>query len=218
MESWGDIDLSDVNHGNNSEENSISLKKSADSDKSSSSDASHEADESTHMESSDLGEDISPKYHQTKPEKTSEDAKQKERDFRKRLNQTAREVVSKSIHKGVKLIVHRPDYLLENQQEYISLSKELMPIVGEIARKTLPLLQHEISSEFARNHYYGSKFQADSVAYGDFRYFSKKRPPTESPALVVGLRVDESASMSAFGRIEAAKRAVIAVYEILSNL
>jgi hypothetical protein len=30
---------------------------------------------------------------------------------------------------------------------------------------------------------------------------------------VAGLRVDESASMSAFGRIEAAKRAVIAVYE-----
>ncbi|WP_243454498.1 vWA domain-containing protein [Desulfosporosinus fructosivorans] len=160
-----------------------------------------------------MGEDGSPKYHQANPETISEDALQKDRDFRKKLNRDAREVVSKSIHKGVKLIVHRPDYGLENQQEYANLSKELMPIVREIARKTLPLLEHDISSEFARNHYYGSKFQADSVAYRDFRYFSKKRPPSESPSLVAGLRVDESASMSAFGRLEAAKRAVIAVYE-----
>jgi hypothetical protein len=160
-----------------------------------------------------LGEEGSPKYHQSNPESRSDDAKRKDRDFRKKLNQDAREVVSKSIHKKVKLIVHRPDYVTENQQEYAALSKELMPIVGEIARKTIPLLEHETSSEFARNHYYGSKFQADSVAYRDYKYFAKKRPPTESPSLVIGLRVDESASMSAYGRLEAAKRAAIAVFE-----
>ncbi|MGG1659380.1 vWA domain-containing protein [Brevibacillus sp. NRS-1366] len=165
------------------------------------------------MESSHSEENGSPGYHQLNPGPMSEAAKQKERDFRKKLNQAARAIVSDSIHKNVKLIVHRPDYDQKNQQEYVSLSKSLMPIVLEIARKTLPLLEHEISSEFARNHYYGSKFQADSVAYKDFRYFTKKRPPTESPSLVVGLRVDESASMSAFGRLEAAKRAIIAVYE-----
>ncbi|MDF2717391.1 MAG: nitric oxide reductase activation protein [Paenibacillus sp.] len=160
-----------------------------------------------------MGEEGSPKYHQSNPESRSDDAKRKDRDFRKKLNQDAREVVSKSIHKKVKLIVHRPDYVTENQQEYAALSKELMPIVGEIARKTIPLLEHETSSEFARNHYYGSKFQADSVAYRDYKYFAKKRPPTESPSLVIGLRVDESASMSAYGRLEAAKRAAIAVFE-----
>ncbi|WP_134685800.1 vWA domain-containing protein [Brevibacillus migulae] len=165
------------------------------------------------MEGSGFGDNASPKYHQTNPESRAEDAQQKDRDFRKKLNQVAREIVSDSIHKHIKLIVHRPDYDQENQQEYAALCKELMPIVREIARKTLPLLEHEISSEFARNHYYGSKFQADSVAYRDYRHFAKKRPPTESPSLVVGLRVDESASMSAFGRLEAAKRAVIAVYE-----
>jgi len=185
------------------------LKKSADSEHSS----SHVPHDSTHMESSDLGEDGSPRYHQANPEAIAEEAKQKERDFRKKLNQEAREVVSNSIHKKVKLIVHRPDYDQENQQEYIRLSKGLMPIVQEIARKTLPYLEHEVSSDFARNRYYGSKFQADSVAYRDYKYFAKKRPPTESPSLVVGLRVDESASMSAYGRLEAAKRAVMAVYE-----
>lgn len=203
------MDDADFDPDNNAGENGIALKKSANSDESS----SDISDESVDMESSDLGEDGSPKYHQTNPEIVSEDAKRKERDFRKKLNQDARKVVSDSIHKGVKLVVHRPDYDLENQQEYARLSRELMPIVQEIARKTLPLLEHEISSEFARNHYYGSRFHADSVAYQDFRYFAKKLPPTEAPSLMVGLRVDESASMSAFGRLEAAKRAVIAVYE-----
>ncbi|WP_238402859.1 vWA domain-containing protein [Paenibacillus mesophilus] len=165
------------------------------------------------MESPDAGEDGSPIYHQANPEPRPDDAKHKEREFRKKLNREARDVVSDSIHKGVKLIVHRPDYDSANEQEYAGLSMELMPIVREIARKTIPLLEHEMSAEFARNHYYGSKFQADSVAYRDFKYFAKKRPPTECPSLVIGLRVDESASMSAFGRLEAAKRAAIAVYE-----
>ncbi|MFD0711746.1 vWA domain-containing protein [Paenibacillus sp. GCM10027626] len=165
------------------------------------------------MRSTDTGENGSPQYHQANPEPMPEEAKQQERDFRKKLNQAAREIVSDSVHERVKLIVHRPDYDQELQAEYVRLSKELMPVVQEIARKTLPLLEHETSSEFERNRYYGSKFQADSVAYRDYRYFAKKRPPSESPSLVVGLRVDESASMAAFGRLEAAKRAVIAVYE-----
>ncbi|WP_268626675.1 vWA domain-containing protein [Paenibacillus alvei] len=165
------------------------------------------------MKSTDTGEDGSPQYHQANPAPMTDDEKQKERDFRKKLNRAAREMVSNTIHEKVKLIVHRPDYTLEDQHDYDSLSRGLMPIVREIARKTLPLLEHEMSSEYTRNRYYGNKFQADSVAYRDYRYFSKKRPPSESPSLVVGLRIDESASMSAFGRLEAAKQAVIAVYE-----
>jgi len=191
------------------EEEGISFKKSADSEESS----SISSDESADLESTDSGENGSPKYHKGNPEPMSEEEKQKERDFRKKLNRVSREIVSDSIHKAVKLIVHRPEYDATNQEEYFHLSQGLMPIVREIARTTLPLLEHEVSTEFAKSHYYGSKFQADSVAYRDFRYFAKKRPPTESPGLVVGLRVDESASMAAFGRLEAAKRAVIAVYE-----
>ncbi|WP_240417697.1 vWA domain-containing protein [Paenibacillus periandrae] len=172
-----------------------------------------DSEDADDMESSDLGENGSPKYHQANPDPMSEDEQQKERDFRKKLNRDAREVVSESMHKGVKLIVHRPEYVLDNKEEYVGLSRELMPVVREIARTTLPLLEHEISTEFARNHYYGTQFKPENVAYRDYRYFAKKRPPTDSPSLVVGLRVDESASMAAFGRLEAAKRAVIAVYE-----
>ncbi|WP_441299880.1 vWA domain-containing protein [Brevibacillus reuszeri] len=205
----GSIDDTAFDKDDHAEKNGIILKMSADSDEGS----AFSADDTAKMESSDSAGNGSPTYHQTNPEPISEEAKQKERDFRKKLNQTAREIVSDSIHQKVKLIVHRPEYDSENQQHYVRLSNGLIPIVREIARGTLPLLEHETSSEFARNHYYGSKFQADSVAYKDYRYFSKKRPPTDSPSLAVGIRVDESASMSAFGRLEAAKRAVIAVYE-----
>ncbi len=185
------------------------LKKSADSEDSTSS----VADETTGMESTDTGENGTPGYHQANPEPMPDDAKEQERKFRKKLNQDTRESVANSIHSRVKLIVHRPEYGPEHEQEYLSLSKELLPVIREIARKTLPLLEHEVSADFARNQFYGSKFQADRVALQDYRYFSKKRPPSESPSLVVGLRVDESASMAAFGRLEAAKRAVLAVYE-----
>jgi len=143
----------------------------------------------------------------------SEEAKRQDREFRKKLNRDAREVASRSIHHRVKLIVHRPEYGIEHQEEYKQLSHELVPVVREIARKTLPLFDHDSSSEFARNQFYGSKFLADTVAFRDYRHFAKKRPPSDSPSLAVGLRVDESASMAAFGRLEAAKRAAIAVYE-----
>ncbi|MFF2090903.1 vWA domain-containing protein [Paenibacillus sp. NPDC058174] len=210
MKIWGEIDTADFDQNSSlEEEQGIAWKKSADSEESS----SLASEESADMESSDTGESGAPRYHQANPKAMPEDAKQQEREFRKQLNRSAREIVSGSIHDKIKLIVHRPAYDEGHQQEYASLSKGLMPVVREIARKTLPLLEHEVSSEFTRNRYYGSKFQADSIAYKDYKYFAKKRPPTESPSLIVGLRVDESASMSAFGRLEAAKRAVIAVYE-----
>lgn len=143
IRTWGAIDESAFEPGQKEGEKGIALKKSADSDTS----ATYAPDESLHLERSGLEGDGSPCYHPDSPEAASEDARQRNRDFRKKLNRTAREVVSDSIHRNVRLIVHRPC------------------------------------------------------------------PPTESPSLVVGLRIDESASMSAFGRLEAAKRAAIAVYE-----
>ena len=75
------------------------------------------------------------------------------------------------------------------------------------------MLEHEISAEFARNRVYGSRFHAEKAATPDFRYFSKKKPPAENPSLAVALRIDPSASMNAFGRLEAAMETAIAVCE-----
>ncbi|MCC3374494.1 nitric oxide reductase activation protein NorD [Cohnella sp. REN36] len=209
MAIWGTIEEA-MPDSNPEEETGIAFKKAADQEEGSS---DCDSDDTEAMESSDTGEDGGPRIHQANPDAMKDDAQQKEREFRKKLNRESREIVSDSIHRNVKLVVHRPEYSPDRKQEYVALSKELMPVIREIARKTLPLLEHEVSADFAGRQYDGTRFQADSVAYRDFRYFAKKRPPSESPSLAVGLRIDESASMAAFGRLEAAKRAVIAVYE-----
>ena len=69
-----------------------------------------------------------------RPEKT---------DFRKRLNQQARESVKGSIHQHVKLIVHRPEAAVENEIEYRKQVSGLMPVIRELSQKTMPLLEHE---------------------------------------------------------------------------
>lgn len=161
--------------------------------------------------SSDIGEDGNPYYHQL--ESLEQEKKKAEQDFRKQLNKDIRSMVSGTNHEKIKLIVHRSEVTTKLVEEYGKLSSELMPVVDELIRKTKQLLIHEESSSISKNHLYGSQFNVDSVAKKDFRYFAKKRTPDEVPSLVVALRIDESASMSAFGRLEAAKRAAIAVYE-----
>lgn len=194
---------------NENNKEGIVLKKSESSDKSKSKDNI----ENNNINYNEHGNDDGLKYHQANQKSIHEQEEDKEREFRKQLNKSARIVVSDTIHKGVRLIVHRPEYNEENQKEYISLRNELQPIVEEAARKAFPLLEKEVSTDLGKHHVYGNHFNADNIVYNDFRYFSKRLPPNEAPSLVVGIRVDESASMSAGNRIEAAKRAVTAVYE-----
>ena len=120
---------------------------------------------------------------------------------------------SKTVHEKVGMVVHRPESTQEQQQEYRKIASALMPVIQELTRKTEPLLEHEIAGAFAKNRVYGSRFHAEKAATPDFRYFSKKNPPDENPSLAVALRIDQSASMNAFGRLEEAKEAAIAVCE-----
>ncbi|MFC0215985.1 nitric oxide reductase activation protein NorD [Paenibacillus chartarius] len=198
-------------HDDADAEDGLALTKSAESDDNFSN-HSIQFEKSAEGNRSELGANIS--YAVSKDQyDPDKEHKQKEKEFRKKLNTEAREVIAHSVHKDVKLIVHRPEVTPVLQAEYERMSRNLLPVVREIARRTMPLLEHEISVDYAGRHCYGNKFRTDSLAYKDFRYFSKKRPPSESPTLVVGVRVDESKSMTAAGRLEAAKRAVIAVYE-----
>lgn len=187
--------------------NAVRLRKSQDSE-GHSDQTSDNTTEKT--QSSDNGEDGVPLYHEMESGRPTQEQKQ---EFRKKLNQEARESVKGSIHQQVKLIVHRPEATEENRVEYMKQASELMPVIRELIRKTMPILEHETASEFAKGQLYGTGFCANRVAAQDFRYFARKRPPEEDPSLAVALRIDESASMSAFGRLDAAKQAAIALYE-----
>lgn len=191
------------------DKNAIRLRKSADSE--GHSDTS--SDKNSDVSSNDNGENGTPFYHELDKPVINE----QKMEFRKQLNKEARQSVEGSCHEDVKLIVHRPEATAEDWEEYNSMAGALLPVIRELIRKTNPLLEHEVSAEFAKSQLYGTKFCADQAASLDFRVFARKRPPTEEPSLAVALRIDESASMSAFGRLDAAKEAAIALYEFCTG-
>ncbi len=190
----------------------VALRKSADSE----GHANDDGENTSSTQSSDQGEDGTPIYHELQPTSPEELERQK-RDFRKHLNQQAREMVKGSCHEKVNLIVHRPEATLAHHHEYEQIASGLLPVIRELVRKTAPLLEHEVATEFGKSRLYGTKFHAEKLASPDFRCFSQKRPPNEEPSLAVALRIDESASMSAFGRLTAAKQAAVAVYEFCAS-
>lgn len=197
------------------DKNAVRLRKSADSEgHSNESDESNENNENSTSESSnDNGENSSPFYHELDKPVSSE----QKNEFRRQLNKEARQSVEGSCHEAIKLIVHRPEATDQNRGEYHNMASSLLPVIQEMIRKTNPLLEHEVSAEFAKTQLYGTKFCADQVASLDFRVFARKRPPEEEPSLAVALRIDESASMSAFGRLDAAKQAAVALYEFCTG-
>lgn len=184
------------------------LKKTADSE----GHANVQSDSALETHNADTGDSGTPMYHELSPEDQAR-LKEQKQAFRKRLNQEAREAVRGSAHEAAGMIVHRPESTPEQRQEYREIASALMPVIQELTRKTEPLLEHEIAGSFAKNRVCGSRFHAEKTAVPDFRYFSKKNPPDEAPSLAVALRVDQSASMNAFGRLEAAKEAAVAVCE-----
>lgn len=192
------------------DKNAIRLRKSADSEGHSGT----SSDKNTDVSSNDNGENGTTFYHEL--DKSDTNGLQR-KEFRKQLNIEARQSVQGSFHEAIKLIVHRPEATGQNREEYKNMTATLLPVIRELIRKTNPLLEHEVSAEFAKPQLYGTKFCADQVASLDFRVFARKRPPTEEPSLAVALRIDESASMSAFGRLDAAKEAAVALYEFCTG-
>ncbi len=191
------------------DKNAIRLKRSADSE--GHSDMS--SDKNTDVSSNDNGENGTPFYHELDKSVTNEQKK----EFRKQLNKEARQSVEGSCHEEIRLIVHRPEATAQNREEYNNMAASLLPVIRELIRKTNPLLEHEISTEFTKSQLYGTKFCADHASSIDFRVFARKRPPDEEPSLAVALRIDESASMSAFGRLDAAKQTAVALYEFCTG-
>lgn len=174
--------------------------------------ASDQTESALKTSSAETGDSGMPVYHELSQAEQAHLDEQKQ-SLRKHLNKEAREAVRGSVHEKVGMIVHRPESTPEQKQEYLKTAQALMPVIQEMTRKTKPLLEHEVSVDFSPNRVYGSRFHAEKTAAPDFRYFSRKNPPEENPSLAVALRVDQSASMNAFGRLEAAKEAAVAVCE-----
>ena len=117
------------------------------------------------------------------------------------------------IHKNIRIKVHRPEFTHEDRLNYTENNKKYIKAANELANKVLPFLKNEVSTQYSKNRYYGTKFEASNVAKKDYRYFSKKNPPNESPSMAVAMRIDESGSMKANNRIEMAQATAILIWE-----
>lgn len=117
------------------------------------------------------------------------------------------------IHKGIRIKVHRPEFTYDDKLNYKRNNKKYIEYANQLANQVLPFLENEVSTEYSTNRYYGTKFDASNVAKKDFRYFSKKNPPNESPSIAVALRIDESGFMKANNRIEMARATAVLIWE-----
>lgn len=148
------------------------------------------------------------------PEKYNQDQK----EMRKDLNQKARDFLK--THGEVKsgLIIHRPEITPELIEEGRKARAVIQPIVDQLSRKMLDILEKEQRTGFQKGKYTGTRFDASQVAKGDFRNFERSAPPQEKPSLALALRIDESGSMIREGRIESAKLAAVALAEFSERL
>lgn len=164
----------------------------------------------------DLSQGDDPFYHElVADEKQSLEEKKK---FRRELNRTLREAVKGSIHEGIKMVVHRPEASEESIKKFNEMRLRLLPTIREITRRVRDILENEEVASFSQAKVYGTRFHADKVYSNDFKYFSRSNPPEEDPSLAVALRIDQSASMNSFGRMDAAIEAAVAVYEFCREM
>ncbi len=145
-------------------------------------------------------------------EMSASDMEAHDKEIKKQLNKEARQIMKETIHEKEGLIVHRPAFQGKTQ-EARELQMQVMPIVESLSRQILELLDNEQTETYQKGKYEGQRFNASKVAYGDLRNFDKKNPPHEQPSLAVAVRIDESGSMIRDDRIEAAKKAAIAIAE-----
>ena len=158
----------------------------------------------------DQAEDISNKM-------SASDMEAHEKEIKRELNKEARQAMKGTIHEKEGLIIHRPTFT-PNNPEARKLRKQVLPVVDYLSRQILDLLENDESATYQKSKYEGQRFDASRVAYGDLRNFDKKNPPHEQPSLAVAIRVDESGSMIRDDRIEAAKKATIAVAEFAQRV
>lgn len=145
-------------------------------------------------------------------EMSASDMEAYDKEIKKQLNKEARQIMKETIHEKEGLIVHRPAFQGKTP-EARELHMQVMPIVESLSRQILELLDNEQTETYQKGKYEGQRFNASKVAYGDLRNFDKKNPPHEQPSLAVAVRIDESGSMIRDDRIEAAKKAAIAIAE-----
>jgi nitric oxide reductase activation protein len=136
-----------------------------------------------------------------------------EKDLKKDLNEEVSMMPLTDAHKSCSFEIRRPAVTENYKAIYNNSCKVFSNIAKETARKVKPLLEMEERTDYVKNRFSGTRFNASSVVNNDYRYYSQLKIPGESPTLAVGLRVDESGSMGGCNRAVSARAAAITLWE-----
>ena len=102
-------------------------------------------------------------------------------------------------------------------QEYDRNMTVLGPISKDLQRGIKRILKDRREGGVRKNLYFGRKLEVSSIIHDDWKYFSKRKLPTESPKLGVGLLIDESGSTSG-NLINSARATAMIIEDFCRNL
>ncbi len=145
-------------------------------------------------------------------------SKDEERKLSSELQKYSDQVRYGDAHKSVDITINRKVEVSDRMKDdYIYLSQKLLPISQRLQKQIKPILVENKNGKYLRNQLVGNRLDMRSVVKDNNKYFASKQIPSET-SLVVGILIDESGSMGAYGRIEVSTATAILLEDFCRNL
>lgn len=142
-----------------------------------------------------------------------------ERQRTKELTELAQSISYGNIHDGVTMVVHRMAEVDEEvKEQYQDISGDLLHISKQLQRSVLQQLQDSRRGGKQTSLLMGRRLDTHALSRRDGRVFYKNSLPNETPALSVGLLLDESGSMCSCDRATYARATAIILYDFCQAL
>lgn len=142
-----------------------------------------------------------------------------ERQRTKELTELAQSISYGDIHKGVDMTVHRiADVEDVLKEEYQEIAGELLHISRQLQKSVTQQLQDSRRGGKQTGLLMGRRLDTHALCRNDARVFYKNALPNETPALSVGLLLDESGSMCSCDRATYARATAIILYDFCQAL
>lgn len=145
--------------------------------------------------------------------------KELERQRTKELTELAQNISYGDIHSGVSMTIHRmAEVDDELKEQYREISGDLLHISRQLQKSVLQQLQDSRRGGKQTGLLMGRRLDIHALSRNDGRVFYKNALPNESPALCVGLLLDESGSMCGCDRATYARATAIILYDFCQAL
>lgn len=142
-----------------------------------------------------------------------------ERQRTKELTELAQSISYGDIHSGVSMTIHRMAEVDDDlKEQYREISGDLLHISKQLQKSVLQQLQDSRRGGKQTGLLMGRRLDIHALSRNDGRVFYKNALPNETPALSVGLLLDESGSMCGCDRATYARATAIILYDFCQAL